>query len=147
MGQFHRKSLNTVTMSTPKEKKAIARKNPLHPTYDVMVMEAIKTLKERKGSSRQAIIKYINSNYKISDKKPEALAVQVRLALKRETAKGNLTNPKGPNGSFKISKAGAEDAPKPKTKRKKKSAGEKKKKPKGEKKAKRKSKAKKPAAE
>merc|ERR1712080_296584 len=127
------------------EKKAIARKNPIHPTYDVMIKEAITNLKDRKGSSRQAIIKYIQANYIISDKKFEALAVQVRLALKRETAKGNLKNVKGPNGSYKIKKdTEDDDEPKPKKKRKS-TAGKKDKKPKAAKKtpAKRKPKAKK----
>merc|ERR1712002_1293207 len=111
-------------MSTAKERKAIARKNPLHPTYDVMIKEAITNLKDRKGSSRQAIIKYIQTNYTISDKKPEALGVQVRLALKRETAKGNLKNVKGFNGSYKIKKDTDDDVPKP-TKKRKATAGKK----------------------
>ena len=49
-------------------KKATTKKAPAkkasHPTYQVMVQESIKALKERKGASRQALKKYIEANYK-----------------------------------------------------------------------------------
>merc|ERR1711911_179262 len=45
--------------ATPAKKKAAT-----HPTYQVMVQESIKALKERKGASRQALKKYIEANYK-----------------------------------------------------------------------------------
>ena len=35
---------------------------PAHPPYAVMIAAAIKALKERGGSSRQAILKYILAN-------------------------------------------------------------------------------------
>ena len=45
-------------------KKATPAKKPAsHPTYQVMVQESIKALKERKGASRQALKKYIEANY------------------------------------------------------------------------------------
>ena len=46
-------------------KKAPAKKAApkTHPTYQVMVQESIKALKERKGASRQAIKNYIGANY------------------------------------------------------------------------------------
>ena len=54
--------------ATPKKtatKKASPAKKPAsHPTYQVMVQESIKALKERKGASRQALKKYIEANYK-----------------------------------------------------------------------------------
>lgn len=36
-----------------------------HPTYFNMASDAIKTLKERKGSSRAAILKYIVGKYNL----------------------------------------------------------------------------------
>ena len=45
-------------------KKASPAKKMTHPTYQVMVQESIKALKERKGASRQALKKYIEANYK-----------------------------------------------------------------------------------
>ena len=55
--------------ATPKKtatKKAAPakKKAATHPTYQVMVQESIKALKERKGASRQALKKYIEANYK-----------------------------------------------------------------------------------
>ena len=48
-------------------KKAPAKpKKPAeHPTYAVMIGAAIAALKDRTGSSRQAILKYICANYKV----------------------------------------------------------------------------------
>merc|ERR1712054_104948 len=58
-----------------------------HPKYSVMIAAAITALKDRTGSSRQAILKYICANYKVDAAKA---AVQVRMALKRGVAKGAL---------------------------------------------------------
>merc|ERR1712154_511310 len=74
------------TMSAAAPKKATKAKAPAaHPKYSVMIAAAITSLKDRTGSSRQAILKYICANYKVDAAKA---AVQVRLALKRGVAKG-----------------------------------------------------------
>ena len=52
-----------------------------------MITTALGALKDKSGSSRQAILKYICANYKVEDKKA---ATQTRLALKRMTAGGEL---------------------------------------------------------
>merc|ERR1719244_990415 len=74
-----------------KEKKeknpAKAKAAPTHPKYSVMITAAVKALKDRTGSSRQAILKYIVANYKVDEKKA---ATQVRLSLKRLAASGAL---------------------------------------------------------
>merc|ERR1711981_1049904 len=76
------------TMSAAAPKKVAKAKAPAaHPKYSVMIAAAITTLKDRTGSSRQAILKYICANYKVDAAKA---AVQVRLALKRGVAKGAL---------------------------------------------------------
>jgi histone H1/5 len=49
------------------KKKAAPKKPAEHPKYSEMVVAAIAALKERKGSSRQAILKYIQANYKVGD--------------------------------------------------------------------------------
>merc|ERR1712211_198422 len=112
-----------------------------HPKYSVMIAAAITALKDRSGSSRQAILKYICANYKVDAAKA---AVQVRMALKRGVASGALkmARPSGKGaGSFKL-------AEKPKAPKKKPAA----KKPKAKKPAAKKAKkpakkaAKKPAA-
>ena len=48
---------------TTTKKATLAKKPASHPTYQVMVQESIKALKERKGASRQALKKYIEANY------------------------------------------------------------------------------------
>ncbi|XP_021706524.1 histone H1-like [Aedes aegypti] len=127
-----------------------------HPPVNDMVVAAIKTLKERNGSSLQAIKKYIAANYKCDVAK---LAPFLKKALKNGVEKGKFVQTKAPaaSGSFKLKaeakKAASEKKPKKAGEKKaKKATGEKKKatkKPAGEKKAKKpagEKKAKKPAA-
>merc|ERR1712154_6782 len=69
-----------------------------------MIAAAITALKDRTGSSRQAILKYICANYKVDAAKA---AVQVRLALKRGVAKGALKMARASGkgaGSYKVVK-------------------------------------------
>merc|ERR1719323_1818678 len=79
-----------------------------------MVKAAIAALKERNGSSRQAIVKYVMANYKVgNDQKP--VNSRVKMALRNGSAKGVLKHHgkgAGANGSFKV----AEKAKSPKKK-------------------------------
>lgn len=96
--------------SSPATKKgksgAVASKKPRvkpsHPPTSDMVNIAIKTLKERGGSSLQAIKKYISSNYKID---AEKLSPFIKKYLKSAVTGGQLiqTKGKGASGSFKLS--------------------------------------------
>ncbi|XP_068737217.1 histone H1-like [Montipora capricornis] len=72
-----------------------------HPPYFDMIKAAISALKERGGSSRQGIEKYIKSNYKIRE-----VGSYVKMALKRAAANGKLLHTKGvgASGSFKLPK-------------------------------------------
>ena len=105
--------------SSPKSKPAAkpkkAAKAPEHPSYIDMIKAAISALKERNGSSRQAIEKYIKSNYKVVEVGPH-----LRMVLKKATAKGTLLHTKGvgASGSFKLAKV--EKKPKKKSAPKKK---------------------------
>ena len=93
------------------EKKKAAPKKPAdHPKYSDMIAAAIAALKERTGSSRQAIVKYISANYKGGD----SAGTHVKLALKRGVASGALKQGKGAgaSGSFKNA-----EKPKPKAKK------------------------------
>lgn len=84
------------------KKKAAAKKPAEHPKYIDMVSAAIVALKERNGSSRQAIVKYVTANYKVSDN----ASVHIKLALKRGVTSGALVQTKGAgaSGSFKVKK-------------------------------------------
>lgn len=106
---------------TEASKKSAAKKPAEHPKYSEMIAAAITSLKERNGSSRQAILKYVTSNYKVGDNANSHL----KMALKRGVAKGDLSQPKGvgASGSFKLVKKAAE--PKKKAAPKKKPAAKK----------------------
>lgn len=114
--------------SAPKPKKVKASggaaKQRTHPPVQQMVREAIVTLKERNGSSLQAIKKYISAKY-VPD--VERIAPFIRKHLRTAVGKGQLiqSKGKGASGSFKLKKAAEkkEGATKPKKVVKKKTAG------------------------
>ena len=118
---------------SPKKAKVPKKRKPAqlaaHPPYAQMINAAVVGLKERGGSSRQAIEKYIKANFKVSGD----VGTHLKMALKRGTASGRLihTKGKGASGSFKVgAKPKAAAKPKKKAAKKKpaKKAGGKKKK-------------------
>nr|CDJ85698.1 Histone H1 H5 domain containing protein [Haemonchus contortus] len=137
-------------------KPKTAKKAASHPTYSAMIRRSISELKDKSGSSKAAILKYMLAHYKLGENVTKINA-QLRLALKRGVVKGDLKQVKGSgaSGSFRLGekKAAAPAAKKSVTK---KPAGAKKpkspkkvaaaKKPKAEKKAKSPKKAKAPKA-
>jgi len=83
------------------KKKASKPKAPAaHPKYNEMITKAIDALGERKGSSRQAILKYISANFKVGD----SANVHLKLALKRMVKANELKHVKGSgaSGSFRL---------------------------------------------
>ena len=136
-----RSYLNNMATTTPKKAKATKPKAPpAHPKYIEMIQAALGSLKERGGSSRQAVLKYIMANFKVGTD-ASAVNVHLKMALKAGVKKGLLKQAKGTgaSGSFKLGeKPKAEKKPKEKKAAKPKAA-----KPK---KAATKPKAKKPAA-
>ena len=86
------------------KKPAVKKTKPAaeHPKYIDMIVAAIRALKERNGSSRQAIIKYIKDNYKVG----ENANVHVKAGLRKGVADGRLVQVKGTgaSGSFKLAK-------------------------------------------
>ncbi|CAC5405831.1 H1_5 [Mytilus coruscus] len=151
--------VKTPAKSPKKKAAAKPKKVATHPKYSEMVGKAISALKERGGSSRQAILKYIIANFNVgSDAK--TVSTHLKLALKSGVKSNSLKQSKGTgaSGNFKIgevakpAKKPAKKAVKPKAAKPKKAKTPKKtatkkpaaKKPAGEKKA-AKPKAKKPA--
>merc|ERR1712080_117063 len=122
-------------------KKVVKAKKPAkpaaHPPFKAMILTAIKALKERGGSSRQAILKYIVANNKVDAAKA---AGPLKLALRKALAAGTIVKAKDAGKGAGKFKAGKVEKPKKAKKAKKPKA----KKPKKVKKAK-KPKAKKPA--
>merc|ERR1712123_248541 len=151
MGIHTNTKTQNIIMSAPAPKAPVAV--AAHPKYSVMIAAAITALKDRTGSSRQAILKHVVANNKVDAAKA---AVQVRLALKRGVVKGALKMARASGkgaGSFKLVKVvkpkKVKKAKKPKAKKAKKVKKAKKpaaKKAKKPKKAAKKPAAKKPAA-
>lgn len=88
----------------PRQAGGAAKKpkaKPTHPKTSEMVNNAIKEMKERSGSSLQAIKKYIATQYKVD---AEKLAPFIRKYLKSAVESGALiqTKGKGASGSFKL---------------------------------------------
>jgi len=82
-----------------KSKKAASS----HPKYRDMIVKAVSTLKDKKGSSRQAILKYIMANYSVGHDLVQVNA-HLKMALKRMAKDGTLKQSKGQGaaGSFRI---------------------------------------------
>ena len=101
--------------SPKKAAKKPAPKKASHPSYQVMVQDAIKALKDRKGSSRQAMKKHIMATHNL----PAVSATHFNSALTKLTEGGTLE--KSENGQrWKIKKVAVEKKPavkKPATKK------------------------------
>ncbi|CAF0720393.1 unnamed protein product [Brachionus calyciflorus] len=93
------------------KKKAPTRS---HPKFIDMVTECLEKLDEKSGLSRQAILKYIVSNFSVDEKNSNQY---LKVALKNGVKSGHLKQLKGigASGSFKL----AEKAPTKSTKSKK----------------------------
>merc|ERR1712002_1028638 len=68
-----------------------------------MVVAAIKALKQRKGSSKRAILKYIQANYKVGDQ--ASLRLNIALRKLGKAGKLKLVKGVGARGSFRIPSA------------------------------------------
>merc|ERR1712186_75662 len=127
----HRKSLKmaeeTAAAAAPAAPKAAKAKKPAKPkkpsthgTYASMIAAAITALKDKKGSSRQAIVKYIMANNNLGGADAKAVNSRTKVALKNGLKAGVLKNAKGTGvtGSFKLVKVEKpKKAKKPKAKK------------------------------
>ncbi|KAF2007738.1 hypothetical protein P154DRAFT_516552 [Amniculicola lignicola CBS 123094] len=93
--------------AAPKKAAAAA---PAHASYQDMIKDAIVNLKERNGSSRQAIQKYIKANNKLGDVTDVMFKSHVNRAIQSGEKSGVFTRPKGTSGPVKLQKK--ETAPK-----------------------------------
>ncbi|KAM7297790.1 histone H1-III-like [Ixodes scapularis] len=113
-------ALKSPKKASTKVSKGKAKAVPTHPKVSAMVTASISALKERGGSSLQAIKKYMSANYKVD---VEKLSPFIRKYLKSAVAAGALvqTKGKGATGSFKLS--AKSDKPSPAARKPKKEAG------------------------
>ena len=103
-----------------KAKKVPAKPKKIadHPPFAEMVKAAVAALKERTGSSKIAIVKYIKANNKVGDS--SNFNTLVKAALKKAVTSGELKQVKGTgaSGSFKLAdKKKAEPKKKPAAKK------------------------------
>jgi len=109
-----KKAKKATKASTPKKTKSPSN----HPKYVDMTIAAITALKERNGSSRQALHKYILSHFNVGHD-PKSVNSHLKQALKRGVATNKLKHVKGQgaSGSFKLADKAvkAPKATKPKT--------------------------------
>ena len=98
-------------VATPKAKKPAA-KAAAHPPYKNMVVAAIAALKSRGGSSRQAIAKYIQANFK--DIKNLNVSLKKALLSLQKEKTIEATKGSGAAGSYKLVKKPVEKKPKKK---------------------------------
>merc|ERR1712154_131029 len=111
MGSRHTLSTNPTTNNqttmadaapAPVKKVKKVAKPAAHPPFKAMIATAIAALKERGGSSRQAILKYIVANNKVDAAKA---AGPLKLALRKALAAGTIVKAKEADkgaGKFKI---------------------------------------------
>lgn len=83
-----------------------AKSTSTHASYQAMITDAIIARKDRYGSSRQALKKYVraNNNIIVSDKMFDSL---FNKALKTGVEKGIFEQPKGASGGTKLAKKAA----------------------------------------
>jgi len=100
--------------SAPKAKAAAGD----HASYQDMITDAIVTLKERNGSSRAALKKYVKANNKITT--GDAMFTSLfNRAIGTGVKKGVFAQPKGASGGVKLAKKEPKPAAaKPKTEKK-----------------------------
>src|SRR2546425_441450 len=94
--------------------KTAAKKHTLdHPKYSEMVHQALGSLKERGGSSRQAVLKYIMKNFSVGNDE-NIVNTHLKIALRAGVKNASLKQSKGSGatGSFRL---GEEAKKKPKS--------------------------------
>ena len=108
---------SVATASPPQKaatKKVAKPKKPaVHPKYNEMVASAVAGLKERGGSSRQAILKYILKNFTVgTDEKivNTHLKIALRAGVKNDALKQSKGT--GASGSFRLGEVKKAAAPK-----------------------------------
>ena len=94
-------SAPAVTPAKKASKAKLLTKPATHPKFSEMIIAAVADLKEKKGSSTQAIKKYILTSYMVKEK---SVATYVKTNLRRMVESGTLVQVKGSgaSGFFKL---------------------------------------------
>jgi len=84
--------------------KPKAASSSAHASYQDMIKVAILNLKDRKGSSRQAIKKYVQANNNLGNTTDAQFSSLINRALTSGEEAGVFSRPKGPSGPVKLQK-------------------------------------------
>ena len=93
----------SVKSTTKKVTKSATSTTPASKSYKELITEAAKTLKNRNGSSRPALKKYIKENYPTVAKATN-FDHYFNSAIKKGVDSGDFIQPKGPSGTLKLVK-------------------------------------------
>merc|ERR1712131_505486 len=117
---FYSKIMTAEAVATlpPAAKKAPAAPKPVksavktkkivnHPPYPAMIIEAIKTMKDRNGSSRLAILKFIVANNKVDANRAHGRVRQFikKLVDAKKIVPGSSVPGRKGSGCFKVTTA------------------------------------------
>ncbi|KAF2211936.1 hypothetical protein CERZMDRAFT_106238 [Cercospora zeae-maydis SCOH1-5] len=86
-----------------------------HGSYQDMIKEAVVSLKERNGSSRQAIKKYVLANNNLAGTSDAVFTAQFNRALQKGSENGVFARPKGTSGPVKLAAPASKTAASTKT--------------------------------
>ncbi|PHH80278.1 hypothetical protein CDD82_1880 [Ophiocordyceps australis] len=97
-------------MAPKKTEGAVSKAKPgsTHASYQDMIIDAIVNLKDRNGSSRQSLKKYVKANNQLNVSSDNMFDSLFNKALKSGVEKGVFAQPKGPSGGTKLAKKKAE---------------------------------------
>ncbi|OAQ66165.1 histone H1 [Pochonia chlamydosporia 170] len=90
------------------EGSAAPKAKSTHASYQDMITDAIVNLKDRNGSSRQSLKKYVKANNNLGTVSDNMFDSLFNKALKTGVEKGVFAQPKGPSGGTKLAKKKAE---------------------------------------
>jgi len=112
-------SVQNVASPKKQKKSTKGKTHASHPKYSDMIKSALKSLNERSGSSRAAILKYVLAHYSLD---PMQANQHLKVALKNGVKNKHFKQTKGngASGSFKLGE-GAKVAKKKKSTKTKKS--------------------------
>lgn len=91
-------------MPPKKVDSAAPKAKPTHASYQDMITDAIVNLKDRNGSSRQSLKKYVKANNNLTTVTGNMFDSLFNKALKTGVEKGVFAQPKGPSGGTKLAK-------------------------------------------
>lgn len=103
---FNLLQAKTTMETTSSKKKVVKTASADHPKYSEMIKQALMALKERGGSSRQAVLKYIMANFNVG-RDEASVNTHLKMALRAGVKNSSLKQSKGTGatGSFRLGEA------------------------------------------